>query len=480
MYSSNQIYRRNAYTLPPHRYSSAGMEHRAFIALGSNLGIRVKEIERACREMDRNPKMRVLRTSSLWETDAMYVLDQEKFLNGVCEIETSLSPFRLLDQLQAIEDKMGRVKVIDKGPRNIDLDILLYDEEVFSTERLQIPHAQMLEREFVLRPLCELIPERSLPPHVSLPGGSLQFHLSNLPARQPISSLTPLPRRVPNIIPGDPRRDTRIMSILNLTPDSFSDAGRHFNMEKAEWKKLIKSHMEAGATIIDLGGQSTRPGAVQISSKEEIARVIPAVKIIRSMPQTLDIALSVDTYHADVAEAAIRAGADIINDVSAGMLDDAMLSTVAKLGCTICLMHMRGVPSTMHTLTNYPDGLVETVGRELLSRVQAAEKAGIRRWRIILDPGIGFAKNREQNLELLRRLGELRRYPGLQDFPWLVGTSRKNFVGKVTGVKLAKERKWGTAAAITAAIQGGADIVRVHDVEAMCQVSKMADAVWRV
>lgn len=270
------------------------------------------------------------------------------------------------------------------------------------------------------------------------------------------------------------------MSILNVTPDSFSDGGKNYNVDEAYLAKTIKAHITAGATIIDIGGQSTRPGSIQVSASEEISRILPAIKLIRSLPEANSTAISIDTYRADVAESSIRAGVDIINDVSAGLMDPAMLSTVAKFGCTICLMHMRGTPETMSSLIDYPDGVVETIGRELLERVRAAEEAGIRRWRIILDPGIGFAKTQEQNLELLRRQGELRRYPGLEGLPWLVGTSRKAFIGKITGVKAARERVWGTAAAVAAAVQGGADVVRVHDVEEMAQVVKMADAIWRV
>jgi 2-amino-4-hydroxy-6-hydroxymethyldihydropteridine diphosphokinase/dihydropteroate synthase len=270
------------------------------------------------------------------------------------------------------------------------------------------------------------------------------------------------------------------MSILNITPDSFSDGGQLFNAQKDALTQTIKSHIAAGATILDLGGQSTRPGAVQVSEKEELSRVVPVIQLVRSLPEANNIAISVDTYRARVAAEAVRAGADIVNDVSAGLMDDAMLDTVASLGCTICLMHMRGTPETMNQFASYPDGVVETVGRELLQRVQAAESAGIRRWRIILDPGIGFAKSQDHNLEILRRLSDLRTFPGLQGLPWLVGTSRKAFVGRITGVKEAKERTWGTAAAVTAAIQGGADIIRVHDVEEMGQVAKMADALWRV
>lgn len=270
------------------------------------------------------------------------------------------------------------------------------------------------------------------------------------------------------------------MSILNLTPDSFSDRGKYLNASPTKLAETIKSHIAAGATFLDVGGQSTRPGAPQVSSSEELSRILPAIEIIRSLPEAKNVAISIDTYRADVAEQAIKAGAHIVNDVSAGLLDDNMLPTVARLGCTFCLMHMRGTPKTMIKLAEYPDGVLPTVAWELLSRVKAAEEAGIRRWRMILDPGIGFAKNQQQNLALLRGLNDLRRQPGLRGFPWLLGTSRKAFVGRVTGVETAEERQWGTAATVAAAIHGGADIVRVHDVEEMAQVAKMADAIWRV
>ncbi|KAF1361171.1 folic acid synthesis protein-like protein [Lizonia empirigonia] len=445
------------------------------------MGDRVAMIEKACKEMEAGSKIKILRTSSLWETKAMYVVDQDMFVNGACEIETTLSPIELLDELQAIENKMGRVKVIDKGPRNIDLDILLYEDVTMKNDRLQLPHALMIEREFVLRPLCELIPKASLPRHESLPTGALGEHLQRLPqSGDPLSPLTPLGPALPNITAYQSNRDTRIMSILNVTPDSFSDGGKNFNNDEATLANTIKSHIAAGATILDIGGQSTQPGAVQVSAEEELARILPAVNLIKRIPEAQNVAISIDTYRAGVAEDSVRAGAHIINDVSAGLMDDDMLPTMGRLGCTVCLMHMRGTPETMNKLTSYPDGVIEGVGRELLERVHAAEAAGIRRWRIILDPGIGFAKTQEQNLELLRRLDELTKYPGLEGFPWLVGTSRKAFIGKITGVQEAKDRTWGTAAAIAAAVKGGSDIVRVHDVAEMGQVAKMADAIWRV
>jgi 2-amino-4-hydroxy-6-hydroxymethyldihydropteridine diphosphokinase/dihydropteroate synthase len=271
---------------------------------------------------------------------------------------------------------------------------------------------------------------------------------------------------------------TRIMSILNLTPDSFSDGGKNYNIDEKTLRTTILEHVAAGAHFIDVGGQSTRPGANQVSSKEELQRIIPAIKLIRSL-ELNGIAISVDTYRADVAKAAIEAGAHIINDVSAGLIDADMFLTAAKLGCGICLMHMRGTPETMNSLTDYPDGIIPTVGAELLQRVAAAEEAGIRRWRMILDPGIGFAKKQEHNVELLRRFAELKACPGLENIPWLVGTSRKAFIGRITGVKEARERVWGTAVSVAAAVQGGADMVRVHDVREMAQVVKMADAIWK-
>lgn len=269
------------------------------------------------------------------------------------------------------------------------------------------------------------------------------------------------------------------MAILNLTPDSFSDGGVH-PCTPASLLPTLRSFAATGAAIFDIGGQSSRPNAPEVSVDKEISRVLPTIQLIRSLPEFNDLAISIDTYRAAVATAAIEAGANIINDVSAGSMDPQMLSTVAALGATIILMHMRGTPSTMTTLTSYPHGLIPTLASELLDRVRAAEEAGIFRWRIMLDPGIGFAKNHGQNLEILRRLSELREWEGLRGFPWMVGASRKGFIGRITGVKEARERAWGTAVTVAASVQGGADVVRVHDVEEMAQVAKVADAIWRV
>lgn len=272
------------------------------------------------------------------------------------------------------------------------------------------------------------------------------------------------------------------MAILNLTPDSFSDGGVHSPTDFSTLTATVRNFIESGATIIDIGGESTRPGSIPVGETEELARVIPAIKHIRnSIPEAAHIAISIDTYRARVAEEACAAGADIINDISAGLLDPEMLPTMARVGKSVILMHMRGTPSTMTQLTEYPNGLINDVSAELRERVAAAEEAGVRRWRIILDPGLGFAKNMSQDLTILRELQQLRAgVEGLECFPWLMGPSRKRFVGRLTGVKKASERAWGTGATVTASVAGGADIVRVHDVKEMWQVAKVADAIYRV
>ncbi|GAB7340032.1 hypothetical protein MBLNU457_6533t2 [Dothideomycetes sp. NU457] len=392
------------------------------------------------------------------------------------QIETTLQPLELLDELQSIEKEMGRVKLIDKGPRNIDLDILLYDGQTFSHERLNIPHKLMLEREFVLRPLCDMIPNNQISTSDS---ATYQDILNSLqPSDPPMSTTTPL---TPDLwlYAQQPHRKTHIMSILNLTPDSFSDGGLHNPTDSSYLTNTITSHATLGATILDIGGQSSRPNAPSITADEETSRILPAIHAAKTTAPSL--ALSIDTYRAAVAHAAINAGAHIINDISAGQLDSSMLRTVASLGCSIVLMHMRGTPSTMTSAENcaYPHGLIPTIAAELRSRIAEAEEAGIKRWRIILDPGIGFAKTGKQNLEILKRFNELRDAEGLRGLPWVLGASRKRFIGSLTGKMEARERSWGTAATVAAAVVGGADVVRVHDVGEMRDVVVVADGIWR-
>ncbi|MEG5040522.1 MULTISPECIES: dihydropteroate synthase [unclassified Microcoleus] len=266
---------------------------------------------------------------------------------------------------------------------------------------------------------------------------------------------------------------TYLMGVLNVTPDSFSDGGDFNTLESAlaQAENMVKS----GVDIIDIGGQSTRPGAVEISSSEEIDRVIPLLQILRQKAEIFgSVPISVDTTRAQVAKAAVEAGADIINDISGATFDSEMLSTVAKLKVPIILMHIRGTPQTMQKLTDYRD-LIGEIKDFLESRIAAAVAAGIDKSQIILDPGIGFAKTYSQNLEILRYLRKFR----VLNCPLLVGVSRKSFIGHILNQPEAKQRIWGTAAACTGAIANSADILRVHDVREMRDVSQVADAIFR-
>ena len=262
---------------------------------------------------------------------------------------------------------------------------------------------------------------------------------------------------------------TYIMGVLNVTPDSFSDGGEFDNVENALLQAM--KMIEAGADIIDIGGQSSRPGAEEISLEAELSRVIPVITAIR---QQSSIPISLDTTRAIVAAQGIAAGADLINDISGGTFDRLLLPTVAKLAVPIILMHLRGNPQTMQSLTHYDD-LVKEIKEFLQNRVKEALQWGIARENIIIDPGIGFAKTGRQNLELLRELGQFRDL-GL---PILIGLSRKRFIGEITGKDDPKERVFGTAAACALAIAKGSDILRVHDVAAIIDVSKVVDAIER-
>ena len=262
---------------------------------------------------------------------------------------------------------------------------------------------------------------------------------------------------------------TYLMGILNVTPDSFSDGGQYNSLETA----LAQAHhlVQAGIDILDIGGQSTRPQAVEISETEELDRVIPVIKAIRDQ---LQIPISIDTTRAVVAANAIAAGADLVNDVSGGIYDPQMFPTVASLQVPIILMHMRGTPQTMQSLTDYDD-LIADISTFFRQQIDVALQAGIKRDFLALDPGIGFAKTGPQNLELLRQLCQFQ----VLGCPILVGPSRKSFIGNILNQPDPEHRVWGTAAACCAAIQGGADILRIHDGAAMRDVSQVADAIWR-
>jgi dihydropteroate synthase len=263
---------------------------------------------------------------------------------------------------------------------------------------------------------------------------------------------------------------TLVMGILNVTPDSFADGGLYVDPGRAV--AVGVGMVEAGVDIIDVGGESTRPGAGQVSAEEELRRVLPVIRGL--VGQVGAVPVSVDTYKAAVARAAVEAGAGVINDVSGLAYDPELAAVAADSGAGLVLMHMRGESSDMYAHARYQD-LAREVASELRRSMDIAIEAGVRRESIILDPGVGFAKRPEHSFGVLARLDD----PALAalDRPWLVGPSRKSYLKAVLGDIAPAERDWGTAAAVTAAVLMGAHIVRVHAVKEMVQVVRVADKI---
>jgi dihydropteroate synthase len=264
---------------------------------------------------------------------------------------------------------------------------------------------------------------------------------------------------------------TLIMGILNVTPDSFYAGGRYPDAQLAVERALELE--EAGADILDVGGESTRPGADPIAPGEEIARVLPVLEGVRGK---LRIPISLDTQKAAVADVGLRNGVEIINDVSGLRTDPPLAGLVSNHGAALILMHMRGSPRSMHK-GPFARDVIRDIVQGLRASIAEARRAGIPKSKLLLDPGIGFGKNYKQNFEVLARLPELARL----GYPLVVGASRKKFIGWALGGKRqawpAEKREWGSAAAITAAILNGAHIVRVHDVKEISQAARIADLI---
>jgi len=499
---------------------------RAYLAVGSNLGDKYQNIAKALKLLEANnpTSIKLIRTSYLRSTSPMYVTDQPSFLNGAVEIDTSLSPLELLSSIKRVESDLGRDFGSQRfGPRPVDLDILLFDgyevtnddgtaagtlddneiipnSLVMNTERLEIPHPRMLEREFVLSPMKDLEEGKKGDDKIIHPisNKTMSELLGSLLNQQCNNSTTNEEEEAVRVLPLPRGRmllfnETIIMGILNVTPDSFSDGGKYSNSSKSAASQALQL-VKDGAGIIDVGGESTRPGAEEVAIKEELERVIPVIRQIRE--EGSDVPISIDTRHATVARAAIEAGADIVNDVSGGTHDPEMLSCVASMGVPMIIMHMRGNPKTMQSLTNYSSmdsisgstsdesEVVSVVARELMQRSAAAEAAGIPRWLQVVDPGIGFAKDLDGNLALMKGVDALRR--SCANLPFLYGPSRKGFIGKITGETDPEQRDYGTIAACLASIkQSSSDsgkneycnILRVHNVKAVKQAVQVYEAI---
>jgi len=262
---------------------------------------------------------------------------------------------------------------------------------------------------------------------------------------------------------------TLVMGVLNLTPDSFSDGGQFFSFDQAiaQAEQMISE----GADIIDIGGESTRPGSEFVTVKEELRRVIP---VIERLAAKTSVPISIDTTKAMVAHAALQAGAEICNDISALRFDPLLADEVANANAGLVLMHSRGTPKTMQQLPPFADIMSEVI-RGLRESIAIAHQHGVTSESIAIDPGIGFGKTAEQNIELIAKLDQLARE--FADFPILIGTSRKSFIGKLLDNAPADERLNGTIATIAASVLNGAHIVRVHDVKAVVEAVRVAEAI---
>ena len=463
------------------------------ICLGGNLGDRGRVLQRALENL-RSVGV-VSAVSALYVTAPQHVVEQPDFLNAACTLVTRLPPSALLLRLKEIEGRMGRdFGGIRYGPRVVDLDIALYGAEVVDEETavgpLNVPHKLMHQRTFVLRPLCDIAPEVR---HAAFGGasiGELYAKLCAAEASEAAAAGAPPPRFPIRVVPI--RQDltwelggrTLVMGILNVTPDSFSDGGRLDGPAAAA--AAAEAMVAAGVDVIDIGAESTRPGAARVTEEEELRRLLPAIAAIRASASaaTAKALISVDTTRAAVAAAAVEAGADILNDISGGTFDARMLPTAAKCKVPIILMHTRGTPAEMQSRAEYAD-LIPEVCAELGAQCRAAAAAGVPPWHVLVDPGIGFAKTGDHNLALLRHenLGAFVRHFTEATPPLavgsLVGASRKGFIGRAIGEPDPTRRQWGNAAAVCAAVAGGADVVRVHEVDEMRQVAKMADAIYR-
>lgn len=511
----------------------------AYLAFGSNVGDRLENIRLAIDLLAQRKSIKFEGMSSLFESEPMYFKDQSPFLNGCLKIQTTLSPHELLKCCKEIEyEELKRVKKFDNGPRTLDLDIIMFSNSegnpvVVDDDLLTIPHKRMLERTFVLEPLCELIPPNFVHPltkepvidHLNqiyqsgneedllynlLPIGSQKsttnfLRFQNLPQE---TTFGYTPARASNVA-------TIIMAVLNTTPDSFSDGGKNYlDLEKQlqRVKDICSQTLKLqDKLIIDVGGCSTRPGSPQVSEVEELKRVIPIIKAIRSCSElpTEKVIISVDTYRSNVAQKAIDAGANIVNDISGGMFDPLMFSVIAaNPHVSYVLSHTRGDIATMTKQAHYEESqndnvmeyfyekacatqetmLTRVVGQELSRRYLAAISSGVARWQLIMDPGIGFAKSGEQNLQLIRQLPLLKNfscvlesgdYVSFRNLPWLLGPSRKAFLGKITQDNIPGDRDVATNAIITACVGFGADLVRVHNAKDCSKAVRIADALYK-
>jgi len=341
----------------------------------------------------------------------------------------------------------------------MDVDILAcYDQNgsIFhyssDSQNLILPHPRIFERPFVLAPLADIASKAE----IGLSGETVEHLLEKFP----LDEMPPRVLQLGRLTHRFERDRCLIMGVLNITPDSFSDGGKFQTVDEA--LKQAEVLVNDGADLLDVGGQSTRPGAAVVGIDTELGRVLP---VVEALSKNFDAPISIDTFHARVAEAAVSAGASWVNDVSGGTRDNKIAGTCVELGVPLCVMHMRGTSETMQSLTDYPDG-IDQLRKELSDRVQTVENAGLPRWDVVVDPGIGFSKTQEFCLEMLAE------WPSTVPikYPVLCGPSRKSFIQKALAAhglsKMPPKSDMATAAVLSQVISSGrCHIARVHCVE---------------
>lgn len=465
--------------------------HQVYIGLGSNLGNRQINIQTALELL--RSRNRIISISRLYISKPMYYIHQDDFLNACCHLETELSPQELLNFLQSIQTTIGRKEsLIKKGPRIIDLDILYYDSERIQTDCLSIPHPGIRERLFVLKPLMDILEKC---PCSDEPISSFLNELRNT---DDFSSITPIiPFRNGSFL-FDYQNRTLLMAILNMTPDSFSGDGEIMHPLEQTLKRIdslidyystsVSNSDDSFYFILDIGGASSRPGADLVSDSEEWNRIKPILEALRINRDKYckRMLISLDTSNEIVARKAADMNIlDLLND-SSGY--GALIPVSIQYGLPIVLMHNKGTAKTMMSMTKdyphcmNPEMFINDLIDEMKEKLINPAKSSLFPWNVIIDPGIGFAKDTQQDLMILRNFGK---YQLFQQYPVLIGASRKKFIkaceaeSRMMNLGSIHPRTWATAATCTAAISQGAAILRIHDLVELAPVCVLSDCIYK-
>lgn len=446
-------------------------DNEALIALGSNLGDRAAYLYQAVQALAAIGT--VVDTSFLYETEPVLLEDQPRFLNAACRLLTDLAPKDLLKAMQQIETEMGRVKEVRYGPRNIDLDLSFYGDCILNElPFIQLPHYQATLRDFVLEPLCDMVPDFVNPQT----GLTLCTELKKLD-RPPLRQMLPIGRQVWQL-----QAKTRVVGILNVSPESRLAPGQipENAAQMATFRRKVVQMEEEGVDAIDIGAQTSRPQHELIPMEEEVRRLTLAFTAAR---ETTDLPLSADTFRSDAAQAALDCGADMINDVWAGRFDPDITETSANAGKPHVFVHNRlrildpAYPSNLRNLSSLSvqGDVTDSIRRNLEEILSGARHKGQCRWLQIVDPGLGFGKNMGQNLALLGNLESWRDWK----YPVMAGPSRKGFIRELASSDGDSALLAGSLAA-SVLVSKGAHMVRVHDIAETVSALRTGDAVVRL